>query len=212
MGRPAPSPSPSVQTARSAPNPRPSANMLGFSQSNPLHRDNRIDPNLSGSLAFLQVPPGSRPRTSLASADPIARFYEGDAPWSAERPRNQSMSFSHSSFSQPNMNFSRYPDNPGSEIESIPQRSDSGYGTMPRIPLAGAASDHIEHEIPSEVDFAMRNINVSSAVSEPEFRVTTSVTDQASQYSRGSRSQGGKEIRCRECNEVSKCKSDHKCV
>jgi hypothetical protein len=189
--------------------PRPS-NSVSFNQPQVLQRDNRIDP----SLTFLSVPPGSRARSSLGNADPITRFYNEDPPWSSERMRTN-VSFNQVSFAQPNSTYGTFRTGPGSEIESLAPRSDSGYHTLRPHSLVSNEPSRGDQDLPSDMTLQVANMDVSSASSEPAgvLRVSSSVTDQASVHSgRSTARSTGQEIRCPDCKEVSKCRSDHKCV
>ncbi|KAF2662967.1 hypothetical protein K491DRAFT_709618 [Lophiostoma macrostomum CBS 122681] len=206
----APSPSPSVQTARSAPVQR-SSNMPGFGHPALIRRDAGTDQGLS----YLAVPSMSRSRPQ-PQIDPISRFYNEDSPWSAERMRTSNVPFSRLSLNQPSLDLSTWRESPGSEVDSMAQRSDSGYHTFPPHSITGRGPDTVEQELPSDVTLKVGNMEVNSAGSDigDVYRTTGSAHDQASQYSGRSttRSAGGngKEIRCLECNETSKCKSDYK--
>ncbi|KAF2109428.1 hypothetical protein BDV96DRAFT_604761 [Lophiotrema nucula] len=200
-----PTPSPQFRQARSVSGARPM---------NPMNYGQAIDPTLSNA-ALLTVPSMSRSRSAVDprntienNANPITRFYNEDAPWSSERPRNPIASMARHSFSHPNMEYGTYRDGPGSDIDSIAPRSDSGYYTHPPHSIISNDPERCDQELPSDVTFQVGNITVASAPSEPAdmYRMPSN-SDQVSQYS--SRSQG-KEFKCQECKEVSKCKSDHK--
>lgn len=189
---------------------------MSFSQPNVIQRVNRMDPG-HPALGYLAVPQVPRHRPVLDNANPIARFYSEDSPWSSERMRISTGPFGRVSSSQPNMDYTTYREGPGSEVESLAPKSDSGYQTLPPQSIISHEQDHLDQELCPDATFQFGNMNVSSAVSEPAdmFRAASSVTDQASQYSSRSttRSTGhGKEIKCSECGDISKCKSNHKCV
>lgn len=214
VGQPAPSPSLSMRTTRSAPNPRSSAHAAGNFNSQPVNfqRDNRIDPNLSN-LGLLTVPNAPFHAQAMDNANPIARFYSEDMPWSSESRRNRNVSFERTandgfaySHSQPNM-FS-YREGPGSEAESLTApRTDSGYHTIPPQSLVGHDP---EPDTGFDVTRQVGNISVSES---GDMFGPRSMTDAASVISgRSATRSHGREITCPECKEVSKCQSDHKCA
>jgi hypothetical protein len=100
---------------------------------------------------------------------------------------------------------------PGSEIESITHRSDSGYRSYYNRSVMSNDPEHVE-DLPAEMTQLVGNLNVHSASSEPMEMFHVASTDQTSQYSGRSTNQGKAEFTCDHCNEKSKCKSDHKCV
>ncbi|KAF2462997.1 uncharacterized protein BDR25DRAFT_116972 [Lindgomyces ingoldianus] len=200
-------PSQTYRPVRTAPISRP-ASLMNFNPSHMHQQDSRIDPNLS----LLQVPELSRPRSaldSLSNANPITRFYEGDdAPWSSERMRNTGSSGGRLSHSQPNMAFGSYREDLRSENESLAPRSDSGYYTHQTHSIISHDQERCDQELPSEM-FQVGNITVGSASSETTEMYPAPNTDQISQYS-GRSTGNGKEFKCPQCQEISKCKSDHK--
>ncbi|ORX95304.1 hypothetical protein BCR34DRAFT_199796 [Clohesyomyces aquaticus] len=169
---------------------------------------NRIDPNLS----LLHVPQPARPRSALdnaSSANPLLRFYsEPDPPWSSQRMRSAPFSNGRSSLPQPNPAYGSYREGPTSEVESLAPRSDSGYYTHPTHSIMSHDQERCDQEPPSEI-LQIRNIHVSSASSETTEMHPNRTTDQVSQYS-GRSTANGKEFKCPQCGESSKCKSDHK--
>ncbi|KAF2788827.1 hypothetical protein K505DRAFT_101907 [Melanomma pulvis-pyrius CBS 109.77] len=202
----APSPSPSAQTSRTAPNLRTSR--VGWIPSVP----REIDPTLPNA-SHLAPPQAPRPRTALESvgnADPMARFYNHDAPWSAHNPRSSSVAVARPYFSPSSMEYGMYREPPESEIESITRRSDSGYHTHhPRSVMSSDPERGVDQELPASMTLQVGNMNVNAGPGEQEDMFRGVSTDQGSQYSGRSANQG-KEFRCEHCRELSKCKSDHK--
>lgn len=187
--------------------------MFTFGQQNPIPRDN-LDNNVP-LPPYLAVPSASRPRTQI---DPISRFYGEEAPWSSERLRVPNVPFTRMSLGQPNSDFTTWRESPGSDGGSVAPRSDSAYYTGAPRSVSGHDPSPVDQELPSDMTRKVGNIDVSSVISDPAelYRPMALPHDQRSVYSERSnpRSTGGngKEIRCLECHEVSKCKSDFKSV
>lgn len=183
---------------------------MGWAQSMP--RDNGIDPALSNA-SLLAPPQASHSRATLESVsniNPLDSFYNNDAPWSAHNPRTSNGAFVRPYTSQPGMSF-EIREAPGSEIESITHRSDSGYRSYYPHSVMSNDPEHVE-DLPAEMTQLVGNLNVQSASSEPTSILRVASTDQTSQYSGRSTNQGKPEFTCEHCQEKSKCKSDHKCV
>lgn len=185
---------------------------MGFHQ--PQILQERIDTGHS----FLQVPQRIPSRASVDNSNPLARFYNDEAPWSTERMRNSNLGISNS-FSQPNADFTTYRDAPGSEADQLAPRSDSGYRTLPTHSIISQEVECMDQELPTDVTYQVGNMHVGSVAIEPAYgfdnnNIAPSVTDQTSQYSGRSaaRSTGHRKgaIKCTECGEVSKCRSNYK--
>jgi hypothetical protein len=101
------------------------------------------------------------------------------------------------------------PEGPGSEIESITHRSDSGYRSYYPRSVISNDPERVD-DLPVEMAQLVRNLNVHSASSEPMDIFPVASTDQTSQYSGRSTNKGKAELTCEHCPEKSKCKSDHK--
>jgi hypothetical protein len=178
-------------------------------------QDNRIDPNLAN-FSLLAVP-GGRPRSAMDNTNPMesvmSRVYSGmhDEPWSAVRMRHSSVATARPAYSQPNGAYGSYREPPGSDIESIAPKSDSGYYTHAPQSVISNEPARVDQELPSDMTFQVRNISVNSAPSEPT-EVFPMQSDQASQYSGRSTTQVKATYKCSQCKEVSKCPSDYKCV
>ena len=188
---------------------------MSFPQAGTIMRDTHLDPGFSTRNTLLAVPQQSHPGLSLDNSNPIARFYTEDAPWSTERMRGQKFSF----FPPPPMEYRPYPQSIGSEGESLARASDSGYRTLTSMTSPSPfRNDHDRtgHEFASDVPFQVENSPVASDDPLlPHHGGPSPLTDGRSQYSgrSGARSSDrNREIRCPDCSEVSRCKSDHKCV
>jgi hypothetical protein len=202
-----PSPSPSVRTTMTAPNPRVSKHP-DMNRMNNLHQD-RLDPNLA--FPMLAVPPVGRPRSAMDIPNPVdfmSRVVGGmhDEPWSSVRMRNSHVANARSSFSQSNIPYGAYREPPVSDID----KSDSGYFTHPPQSVISEPR-RVGQELPSEMAFQMGNISVTSAPSEPT-EVFPAPSDQTSQYSGRSATQSKATYKCSKCGELSKCPSDYKYV
>jgi hypothetical protein len=177
--------------------------------------EHTIDPSLSN-FSMLAVPSG-RPRSAMDNTNQMesvmSRVYGGmhDEPWSSVRMRHSSVTTARPSFPQPNMTYGSYREPPGSDIESIAPKSDSGYYTHPSQSVVSNEPARVDQELPSDMTFQVSNISVNSAPSEPT-EVFPTQSDQASQYSGRSTTQGKVTYKCPKCKEVSKCPSDYKCV
>jgi hypothetical protein len=164
------------------------------------------------------MPLGVRSRSAMdimGNANPIARFYSEDAPWSSESMRNRNVSLTGASYPQP-MTYGSYRERAPSEFDSVAQKSDSGYQTLPSQSVMSNEPACVDRELPSDITFPFENINVNSAISEPTqmFHGVGSLTDVASLSGHSttrSRTQG-KVFKCLLCKDVFKCKSDFKCV
>lgn len=201
------SPSPTVRTSKSAPNPRPSIDIMDFNRSSVPQREHESGPSNS---SFLTVPQETRRGLSIDhSVNPLIPFWEGrDEPWSSHHLRTAYPS-------QPR-EFGAF-DPPSSGNEAIAQRSDSGYATTLPPRSIGSHPGSTDPELPHEM-YRIGHMGVRSVHSDP--RVATSHTE--SVYSEPSTRSGSRgvrhgssnrrEYRCPECNELSRCRSDYKCV
>jgi hypothetical protein len=173
-------------------------------------RDGGIDPGLSNP-SWLAPPHVSRPSTTLdtvGNINPLDSFYNHDAPWSSQNPRTSNRAFARPYASQSGLNYD-IPEGPGSEIESITHRSDSGYRSYYPRSVISNDPERVD-DLPVEMTQLVRNLNVHAASSEPMDIFPVASTDQTSQYSGRSTNKGKAEFTCEHCPEKSKCKSDHK--
>ncbi|KAF1842674.1 uncharacterized protein K460DRAFT_407069 [Cucurbitaria berberidis CBS 394.84] len=199
-----PSPSASIRTVVTAPDPR-SFNQSSFHQANRSPIGHNIDPNLPDNLSLL-APSGhvSRPSYSL-----IARHFQ-DQPWSAGNLRSSDTSGGRSPLNQPAVQYGSYRGvpSPGSDIDSNVLPSDSGYHSQPPQSVFSNEPGQRSQDVPSSIPFPDCNLNIESTPSEaPAMRRMTS--DQISQIS-GRSEKSGKSLLCYECDVVSKCNSDLK--
>lgn len=201
-----PSPSVSVRTAMTAPNPRPYP-LPTMNRPNMYHPD-KIDPNLS----LLAPPQTARPRSVDNSMEVFSRMYRmSDEPWSTVHLRTSSIAAGRGPNSQPNMQYPYFrSDGPGSDHSGAP-RSDSGYITQQAQSVISTELEHVDQELPSEL-FQVGNIHVDSASSEQTEVFPRLQSDQTSQYSGRSTNHGKATFPCSKCREISKCPSDFKCV
>lgn len=209
----APSPSLSVGTARSAPNPRVSTS-FGTLDQHPFGQREVTDGRHTN---YLSVPQPGRSRPSLDNANPILRFYASESPWSPEIMRSHNVSAGNSPYQQSQPDFTTYRGSSGHGFDQSAPTSDSGYQTVPsHHSVMSYDPETTDQQFPPEITSQVNNFHVASVASDPGDAPAPSIAfDQVSVYSGRSttRSAGhGKEIQCPECSEVSKCKSDHKYV
>ncbi|KAF2132852.1 hypothetical protein P153DRAFT_175297 [Dothidotthia symphoricarpi CBS 119687] len=199
-----PSPSISGRSAMTTLDPR-FAGRMGFGQPNLSPQDSRMYP----SLAPL-VPPGQIPQHNY---NLFARHFQ-DEPWTPHRAMNAG----RNSQCQPGVSYGSFRDRPGSDMESLPAFSDSGYGASgygsigakPAHSVISNEPEFTNQELPADVTMQIANMEVESARNEvPE--MMRKPADQVSNHSHQSAVQG-KHIKCDfpTCDKVFKCKSDHK--
>lgn len=190
-----PSPSTSIRTSRTAPDPRP------YSRSS-IHEATRspVDPFLA---------PAYVSRNN--NYNPIARQLL-DQPWSAGNLRSSSASGSRNSLSPSNVPYGSYRGHmgPGSDIESNLVPSDSGYHSQAPPSVFSNEAGRNSQDLHPGLTLQVGKMNVESLPSESPARERLH-SDQISQ--RSSRSGlSAKQLPCPECHEVLKCKSEYKCV
>lgn len=178
---------------------------LGPNQPNINHLDTR---NLNGfPYANGQL---LRPRSSLDRRDytPLGRFFHADdnsQPWNPHRIGNPSAPGTAISAPRPSVNFSQFGPTPGSEIASNDPRSDSGYESHRIRSIVEIDPEHNPDS--QEVTYQIKDLTVNST---PTELYPPRSADQVSQYSQNTHTSQGKEFKCDQCVEVSKCRSDHK--
>ena len=191
------SPSASVRTTLTAPDPssfhRPSVHQNSRSPS-----DSNIDPNLPNFSLLTPSP-----------YNPIARHFQ-DQPWSAGNLRSSSVASGRSSFNHSGVQYGIYRGSPGSDMDSNVLASDSGYHSQRPPSVFSNEPSRNSQEIPSSTTLKAINISVEPNPSEA-LALQPMPSDQASQASSRSGKSGGS-FQCPECGEMSKCKSDLKCV
>ena len=201
-----PSPSGSVRTVMTAPDLRSSFNRSPFHQGSRSPIENNIDPNLPSHLALL-APPGQ----VHSSYNSIARHLQ-DQPWNPGNLRSSGSSGGRSPLNQPNVQYGSYrgTPGPGSDMDSNIVASDSGYHSQPPQSIFSNEPCQSSQEVPSNMTFQVRNMNVESTPSDAPV-MTRMQSDQVSQISSRS-GKSGKTLYCPECGDISRCNSDLKCV
>ena len=198
-----PSPSTSVRSAVTAP-AQTFFDRSGFQQSNIASVESRIDPSLPG-LDMHLAPSGHVARTNYN----IERSYHEDS-WNPLHLRNSSVGDGRMPHHQANASFKPFRTGPGSVGSAAPV-SDSGFYSQSAV--SNDASRLHQSRVPSCLTQQAPSMNVRSTPSEALDKVRVP-SDQRSQISHISSRNGkqGNELECRECHEISKCKSDYKCV
>ncbi|KAF2750559.1 hypothetical protein M011DRAFT_464352 [Sporormia fimetaria CBS 119925] len=203
----APSPSLTVRTARSAPNPlnsRPLSGAMGSGQPQ-LFPAESLEPGLAN-LQFLTVPNLRRPRSATEVENPLARFYRenADSPWTPERMRSHNVPTESSSMAQLS---GTYRNGCFHSLNPMGPGSDSGYQSLPSHSVISHDPEMPDHTLPPEVTLQIGNMHVGSVSSHggEAHGPTPSV------YSNGSTTRSnGKALRCPQCGDISKCNSDFK--
>jgi hypothetical protein len=199
-----PSPAASVRSTATAPTYQSSLNRSDFQQSNVSPVNHRPDTDLLG--MDLLAPSGHVGRGSYS---PITRDYNEES-WNPFNLRTSGGSDDTSPFNQSNLSLRSYRHGPGS-IGSAAPRSDSGFYSQ----------SVVSHDA-SRMEQSGMQWNLSQHVENPNVRSTTSeapqmvrvTSDHRSQVSHTSSHSGyqNESLKCLTCGEISKCKSDQKCV
>jgi hypothetical protein len=198
------SPSTSVRSARTAPVQRPN-DRSGFYPGNRVPTGNRNSTRLPA-VDTIALPTHS----SRSTWDTLDRNdYQKDS-WNPFNLRSSNTSEDRASLNQSNGGLKDYPTGPGS-LSSVALPSDSGFYSMSVMSHDASPMDHTG--VPHNITQQIGNMNVQFATSEAS-RLRRPHSDQRSQSSQISSRSGidTELLKCRECNKVSKCKSDYKYV
>lgn len=202
-----PSPSTSIRTSRTAPDPRPySRSSIHQAPRSPV--DITLGPPSPNSESLLG--PGYVSRNN--SYNSIARHLQDQhQPWSAGNLRSSSASGNRNSLSPSSVQYGSYRHmGPGSDIESNLVPSDSGYHSQAPPSVFSNDAGRNSQELHPRQTLQVSNMNVDSLPGESPARERLH-SDQISQ--RSSRSGlSAKQHPCPECHEVLKCKSEYKYV
>jgi hypothetical protein len=199
-----PSPSTTVRSTATGPAQRP-FDRSAFHQAHVLPLEDPIDPGLHD-MSSLLTP---NAYVSRSSYNPIARSFD-DESWNPYHLRNGSTGDVRTPTSPANASFKAYRSGPRSAGSAAP-RSDSGYHTQS---VMSSDLSRIEQSyLPSSLRLHIGNVNVQSTSSEAPrmMRVHSGQRPQINSRN-GQTGTQDNDLRCAECNEVSKCRSDYKCV
>jgi hypothetical protein len=137
---------------------------------------------------------------------PLGHFLDDNSqPWTPHRIGHPGLSGVEMNFPRPSFVFENPP---GSEVGTTLVRSDSGYTSQPAHPVLDVDPDTRNRDI-REVTCRTTSLTVNSTPT--EFYPPRSA-DAISQISHNTQTSHGKEFRCSECTEISKCRSDYKSV
>jgi hypothetical protein len=198
-----PSPTTSVRSSVTIPNQHRPFDSSSFHQNDAVSVHSGPDPEFFG--MDMLAPSGHVVRTSYS---PIARNYS-DESWNPFNLRTSDTSDDHAHFNQTNESLKSFRHGPSSVISAGP-RSDSGFYSQSAVSHdAGRMDQSNQCSLTQQVG----NLNVRSSISEAP-QMMRMHSDQRSQISHTSTHSGYLDgpLKCTICGEVSKCKSDHKCV
>jgi hypothetical protein len=195
------SPSTSVMSTATAPVQHRSR----FCHNDVSQLDDPIDPNLPN-MSGLLTPTSHALRNNYS---PIARSFQDDS-WNPLHLRNAGLVDACAPSHHANASFGAYRNGPGSVGSAAPV-SDSGYQTQSVISNDQTRND--KPGLPLGVTFHGGNLPGQLTANDAPGTVQV-LSDQRSQLS----SQSGhsrirsKQFKCPQCGDISKCKSDFKCV